>query len=236
MEISKEIKLFPEFGNLKYTDLPSYIPTKMEDNLITRPVGVFTEIERPISRPRNLFVTRVTSSLTINRFKIVWTLRSSGRRSKIITYLFHKWLFGQLSKEEELLRYDLDDFIRNNMIFSALRAKSIGFSMRTIRKALLVSPLLFNEPAPTLKRWNGFKTFTLEITKEVSPKNERKGKKYSGWKRHQNDQGSLGPPKEDPFYLLPIDENDVISLFLQICQDINSGKSEILINQIKVKV
>jgi len=109
--------------------------------------------------------------------------------------------------------------------------------MKTIRKTLrITSPLIFREPSPTLERWNGFKTFYLEINKVVSPNNERKGIKYSGWKRHQNDQGSLGPEKEDPFYLIPNDENDVISLFLQICKEVNSGKSEIHINQLKVKI
>jgi hypothetical protein len=166
----------------------------------------------------------------------VWTLRSSGRRSRIVSYLFHKWLFGTLSREEEILKYDLDEFTRNNMIFSALRARSIGIPMRTIRKVLKISPILFREPAPTKERWNGYKTFSLEINKEVSPNKERKGIKYSGWKRHQNDQGSLGPEKEDPFYLIPNDENDVISLFLQICKEVNSGKSEILLNQLRIKL
>lgn len=238
MEIQKAIQYSPEFGSLKYTDLPSLTLLSDDIKLVTRPVGVFNREKTPALRPKkNLVSFKVVSSLTSNQTRIVWIIRSSGRRSRVINYLFHKWLFGQLSNLERLVMYDLREFTEYNMIyFSALRARSIGYSMRTIRKSLTVSTLLFGIPNPSLERWNGYKTFALEITKIVSANEPLKGKKYSGWKRHQNDQGSLGPQKEDPFYLIPNDENDVTSIYLQICKEIDSGKSEILINEYRIKL
>jgi len=142
-----------------------------------------------------------------------------------------------LNKTEKELFFDLPEITKNNMIFSALRARSIGYSLKSIRKSLrLASLLLFSQKAPTVERWNGYKTFRLLVEKEIVPRSQQKVQKYSGWKRHQNDQGSLGPPKEDPYYLDVVHENDNISLFLELVKEVNSEKSEIFINNIRIKL
>jgi hypothetical protein len=121
------------------------------------------------------------------------------------------------------------------MIYSALRARSLGIPMKTIRRVLKISPLLFSQEAPSQSRWIGYRTYFLSIEKEVRQMNQPKYR-YSGWRRHQNDQGSFGPHKEDPFPLEPVIGDDNISLFLQFVKEINSGKSEIYYNELRIKV
>lgn len=183
-----------------------------------------------------LSTLRIRSSISINSHSKEWLLRSdSGRRSTIVNYLFHKWLFASLSKMEKLLFYDLKESTFEPMIYSALRASNL-VSKKTIQKALiLTSLLLFGRKPPTFERWLGYRTFRLEIeTQRGHP--PKKGQRYSGWRRHQNDKGSLAPHNEDPFYITSFVENDNISIFLQICNEINSGRPEILINNLRIKV
>lgn len=183
---------------------------------------------------------RVFSSISSYRSDVYWIIRSSGRRSVIINFLFHKWLFSELNKEERILFLDiLGSFKKDPMIFSALKARSTGIPKKIIRETLQeVSNFLFNRKPPTNERWNGYKTFTLSISREVIQRRPNE-QKYTGWKRHQNDQGSLpSSSREDPFPLEPFDENDIVSLFLQFCRKKQSSKSEfsLYINNFRIGV
>lgn len=181
-------------------------------------------------------ILRIRSSISINSQSREWLLRTdSGRRSTIVNYLFHKWLFASLSKKEKLLLYDLKESTFDPMIYSALKASYL-VSKKTIQKALiLTSHLLFGRKPPTFERWIGYRTFRLEIETQRGHPTKR-GKRYSGWRRHQNDKGSLAPHNEDPFYITSFDENDNITTFLRICNEINSGRPEIYINNLRIKV
>lgn len=238
MEVPKKVIRSTVLSVNKHTDPPVNFSSIPGEN-INRSIEVFFEETRPqLSGSRYLFVLRLRSSISTNNTSIVWLLRSNGRRRTIISYLFHKWLFANLTSEEKIIFLEFPEVLKNNMIFSALKAKTIGFSLKTIRKAMkYTSELLFGEKPPSHKRWVGYRTFSLEISKEVRHAKKRHVTKYTGWRRHQNDQGSMGPPKEDPFFIEPSFENDNIHLFLEIVEKINSGESEIYISpSIKVNL
>lgn len=240
MEVQKTTQRSFSLGDsLKHTDPPSNCLASGDEKNITRPVGVFKSSGKSnLGSPKSTMKTVVIhSSISITPRASKWILRSSGRRKTIVSYLFHKWLFSSLTKTETHLFFDLREVTTEDMIYSALRARMIGTSLKTIRKVLKQYGLvLFGQKPPSVERWNGYRTFQLSLEHKESQFEHRRVKRYSGWKRHQNDHGSLGPPKEDPFYLEPSDENDNISLFLTICKAVSSGESEILINNTRIKL
>jgi len=239
MEISSKS---PQYGTKLNLETPTYrlIPSSLKETNINRTVEVFNLSKcPPLSGLKShcSYTMTIYSSYSTPTASVIWVLRSSGRRVTVVNYLFHKWLFGTLNNNERLVFFDLPESSKNDMIYSALKARAIGHSMKTIRKALVYSAfLLFGKQPPTNLRWVGYRTYTLSIEREVRHVPERKVKKYSGWKRHQNDHGSLGPPKEDPFYSEPFDSFDNISSFLQICDEIKHSKSDVFINNIRVKL
>jgi hypothetical protein len=123
-------------------------------------------------------------------------------------------------------------------MYSAFFARAQGFPMKAIRKALLkFSNFLFNKRPPSLERWKGYRTFSLHISEENRNRVSSHKKKYSGWRRHQNDHGSLGPTKLDPYPIEPIiDENEITTTFLSIVESITNGQSAVIINNLKVKL
>lgn len=216
---------------------PTYRLTRSNlETDINRPVGVFFQEESlPKKTLKPKFVMRLRTSISLNSVETSYVLRSIGRRTTVIQYLFHKWLFAELTRTEYEIFLLLPEVITNNMIYSALRARTIGHSKKTIRKTLKhFSELIFLQKPPSFERWIGYRSFLLSIEKEKRYIAPQKIKRYSGWRRHQNDQGSIAPQKEDPFPLEPDVVNDKLSLFLNIIEQVKSGKSEIFINNLKV--
>lgn len=215
--------------------IPSSIRKKKN---ITRPVEVLIQGERPnFVRPKLLVHLVLNSSISIEGFDSLWFLDSDGSRKSIIKFLFHKWLFSSLTKIETVFFFELPESTNDSMIFSALRARRLGFPLKMIRKALeKFGSFLFGKKPPSKETWIGYRSFRLSIERIERQVSQKHTPRYSGWKRHQNDHGSLGPPKEDPFYLEPLIENDNISIFLQIVKEINSGKSETIINDKRYRI
>lgn len=136
---------------------------------------------------------------------------------KTIRRLMHSFFRRELNSrgEEALIRLLLE--FPNNFFLGAfaLRDKLSRSTIRIRLNALLrlrgLIPLR-NEEANSsnwsvvIKTWKEFRSL-------------RPQKRYSGWKRHQNDQGSLTPNKEDPFleqYSDPIILEDEISFVKEV--------------------
>lgn len=168
----------------------------------------------------------IRSSISTKSHTFHWSLSPSGDRKSVVSYLFHKWLFGNLSKQERLLFYDIPESTTEDIIFAALKARALNYPMDSIRKSLKYSSfLIFGRKPPTIERWLGYRSYQLTFELIIRHTNARKVKRYTGWRRHQNDQGSLAPPKEDPFDIVPLIENDNISTFLQIVKEVADRKS-----------
>lgn len=177
----------------------------------------------------DLFLSRTQNP---NRI-IVFTLRSMGRRAAIIQKLFHKWLFEELNREERMIFLLHHETILEPQIFASLKAYKNFVSKKVIRVVLRDYSYLFkNSKIPTNERHIGYRTLRFSYEKHEKYYNPKKGIKYSGWKRHHTDHGSLAPDFiQEPFYSDSIDEDDNIDLFLEICQRINPEKPESLYNQ-----
>jgi|ADurb_Total_1213_FD_contig_61_1468594_length_1149_multi_5_loop_2 hypothetical protein len=187
-------------------------------------------------KPKSMII-KLRSTVNIQPWEEWYVLRSEGRRATVISYLFHKWLFAELTREERLVFYTFPEVLTDSYYYIALRASNSGYSKKTIRKAVETYKYLFSErKGITFERWMGYRTFLLSISIEKRYAPTRKGKKYSGYVKHYKDHGSIAPPKEDPFYLTPKDEDDKLSIFLQVCETIVSGKSEFFFNNIRVKL
>lgn len=220
------------------TDFPDS-QTIRKNRVYNHSVGDYSKQESgKTSGPKALRKLVIPSSISTNTFLERWNVFSpSGKRSVIVSYLFHKWLFAELSKEERILFFDLRESTIDPQIYLSLKANTSGISKKIIRKSLeLFSFVIFRKQAPSLKKWIGYRTLPFSIEKERILRSQRYVKKYSGWRRHQNDHGSLGPPKEDPFYFDPFDQIDLTPYFIPICEGIMNGKSVFIINDIRITI
>lgn len=238
MEIPSENKNSSEVGLMNSpTVRVALFPLGIDNN--TRLVDGFLSEKSPIfDRTLPRIKIELRSSISKNNSVGVWVLHSSGCRTATISYLFHKWLFDNLNKQESLLFFEFPEVTLDSMIFSALRARSLGFSRKSIRKTLkFLGKLLFGKSPPSHERWIGYRgSFHLSIERQERQASSKRVPKYTGWRRHQNDQGSKAPPKEDPFDLIPVDENDNVTIFLQKVKEVHSGQSTIFINQLRINL
>lgn len=114
----------------------------------------------------------------------------------------------------------------NPYYYSALLAESLGYSKKLIREAHeRLAFFCFQKKPATHERYIGLRTLDIQISLEFGPP-QRTGQKYSGWKRHQNDHGSLGPYKEDPFPIEIYDVNDKTPLFFELLETLSSESQE----------
>lgn len=225
---------------IKTTLAPTVRPShflKIQVNDKDRLVEAINQI-KGIKTRKPEFVLRIQSSISKESRSVSWVLRSSGRRKSIVAYLFHKWLFSELTKQERIIFFELREVTLDNQIYSALRASNLGYSRSHIRDTLKgLSFLLWKKKPPTIESWKGYRTFYLSIEREERHRTEMIVPKYTGWRRHQNDQGSLVPQKEEPFYSEPLIENDTLSIFLESLKEMkekSNVRHTVIINNIKV--
>lgn len=239
MEIP-EAKLQPKIGIINSPTVRVVNSSRLrENNITTRFVdGLLSERGPSFDRATGRIITEIRSSISKNDIHVIWVLSSSGDKTAVISYLFHKWLFESLTTKEKLVFFDIPAVLRNPMIYSALRASALGYSRKAIRKSLkALSLLLFGRVPPTYESWIGYRgTFELSIEKTERQVRRKQVPKYTGWRRHQNDQGSIAPQREEPFPLIPIDENDNVSLFLEKVKEVQNGQSTIFINDIRIQL
>lgn len=107
-----------------YPDPPvNFFPFSKEIN-INRSVEIIQDrCLTPKSQPKQLNQFELSSSFSNTRETYTWVIRSSGRRTTVIKYLFHKWLYGQLSKDERILFIEFPESVRNNQLYAAQRAR-----------------------------------------------------------------------------------------------------------------
>lgn len=123
--------------------------------------------------------------------RVVWNVISSGRRSIVFKYLFLKWLYDELTQQELKFVLDLPEFHTSSgkEFFACMKMLANGFSKSEIRTRLNgLRKLLDQKPwsAEMYRSLKQVKLFLIEVEFREPP-----AEKYSGWVRHQNDQGSL---------------------------------------------
>jgi len=130
---------------------------------------------------------------------------SQGSRTKVLEFLWLKYLWDELSRQEYRLFIASSEVLNSEIKIAALRAVLI-FGKKKIRERLCNCPFLAEEELPTRIRYQGFKRLDVEI-QEISRSLPRVPK-YSGWIKSssaKDSKKSRGPRGLEP---LAISEND----------------------------
>lgn len=145
-----------------------------------------------------------------------WKITSNWSNIALVRkYFILKWIFEELTAEEykfvvDTMNPKFDHFMVAVKLFHKLKNKK---DIQTI----------FNTYYSTNEKtsWNKevYKNLRAEARKslklEIFFTKRRKGIKYSGWRRHQNDKGSLGPNVIKDFeYIIPETEENMESKFI----------------------
>lgn len=111
---------------------------------------------------------------------------SQGSRTKVLEYLWLKYLWDELSRLEYKLLV-LSDFLNSDLNFDTLRAINVQGKKKT-RERLQI---LFPEGTYSRIRYQGFKRLDVEIYEER--RSLSKTPKFSGWIRSASAKGSKSP-------------------------------------------
>lgn len=133
---------------------------------------------------------------------------SSGSRPAVLKFLWYKFLWDELTKEEWKLFIILPESLNNPMIFGALRALQIK-GKKEIRRKILNAPFLSYEERPLRTKYQGIKGLSIEIHEES--RKLPKVPKFSGWIRSASSVGSKrqrGPSFLEPLAIIENDYND----------------------------
>jgi hypothetical protein len=147
--------------------------------------------------------------------RVVWNVISSGKRSTLFKFLFLKWLHDELTTSELKYVLNLPEFFSSSgkEFLACMRMQACGFLKTEIRTRLNTYRQLIGIKPHTAEIYRSMKQikyFLQEKEFRVPPT-----KKFSGWVRHQNDQGNLGQerlygPEFNPGYVG--EEVDLFSL------------------------
>jgi hypothetical protein len=134
---------------------------------------------------------------------------SQGSRAKVCEYLWLKFLWDELTKDEMRLFILLPETLNSEVKVSALRAILI-LPKREIREKIIKSSQ-YPGKSPTRERYLGYKRLDVEISRLT--RSLPKVPKFSGWVRSSSGVGSKhtsrGPSFLEP---LAIIENDYIDI------------------------
>jgi len=118
-----------------------------------------------------------------------WYVISSGKRSTLFKFFFLKWLWDELTSQEWYFVLNSPEFFSSEEFVASARALAAGIPKKVIRDRLNKYRLLVGLKPLSQERYRsmlGMKYELCEFTFTVRP-----AEKFSGWVRHQNDQGSL---------------------------------------------
>jgi hypothetical protein len=157
--------------------------------------------------------------ISIDRNKGVlrrWICFSSGKRSTLVDYLFGKWLWDDLTKEEQRIFFVLPEITKDPSIYSCFRARVLGVPKKIIRERLGKLTKLLSVKFITRQQYLSIKGRGKWFFKEETI-NLRKTSKYSGYTKHYKDKGSIGSQRRDVIseILEPYVSEDKFSLILR---------------------
>lgn len=131
-----------------------------------------------------------STTSTLKKSEVVrWVVISSGKRTTLFTTLFLKWLWDELTSQEFRFFLDLPETLRSKEFIACARALASGLPKKVIRARLNRYLTLVGLKPLSRERYNGSKGVKYVLGECVLT--VRSAVKYSGWVRHQNDQGSL---------------------------------------------
>lgn len=178
--------------------------------LLLGPIG-----EKSLTRKRNEFNIKTISDITPNGAIKRWIVISSGKRSTLIRYLFLKFIYDELTREEYKIFLSFEEITNSVPIFFALRARINGIPKKVIRQ------ILENISFPgfkTIKReeYQGKKKIQFSFREELYPP-IKKPKPYSGYSKGFKDGKQRSKFQVDEFNSSPLEpspnfEDEIIVL------------------------
>lgn len=141
-----------------------------------------------------------------------WKISSNWRKfATVRKYLILKWVFDELTVQEykfvlDTMNPKFDMFYVVTKLFHKTKSKLLVQKILNTYYKTNKAKESYNQEVFKFLRSEARKSLKLEIFNTK----RRKGIKYSGWRRHQNDQGSLGPNVIKDFeYSIPQDEENM---------------------------
>jgi hypothetical protein len=130
---------------------------------------------------------------------------SQGSRSAVQKYLWLKFLWDELTKEEWVLFIAMPETLSDPMKFGTLRSLLLK-GKKEIRDKLCQAPFLDEKDKPFRTRYQGIKGLSIETQRET--RRLPKVPKFSGWIRSSSAVGTKS--RRGPSFLEPlaIIEND----------------------------
>jgi hypothetical protein len=112
---------------------------------------------------------------------------SQGKRVKVHRYLWLKFLWNELTKDEWFLFISMPETLNSNLIYNSIRAINLK-GKKWVRNRLIDSPFLDSKDIPTKDKYRGYQGLKVEIHFE----NRRLPKvpKFSGYVKSSSQVGS----------------------------------------------
>jgi hypothetical protein len=131
---------------------------------------------------------------------------SQGSRHSVQKYLWLKFLWDELTKEEWKLFLAMPETLKSEIKYSALRAVLL-IGKKEIRNRLINCPFLDDQDRPYRNRYQGIKGLEVEIHNES--RKLPKVPKFSGWIKSSSAVGRKSS-KKSPVFTEPLGiiEND----------------------------
>lgn len=164
-----------------------------------------SEVERPLF----LVFSNVRPRSSSNELRQVLEVFSESRKKgKTLRKIFLKFLWDSVStlELEVLLLLALE--VNEIRILEAFRAFSGGLSLTLLRARINAYSRLKGLKPFSRREFLSSKGFLFSIAERTFFDQLPKHKSYSGWRRHQNDQGSLRPVTHPYEFSEPIIPND----------------------------
>lgn len=141
---------------------------------------------------------------------------SSSKRKQTMRRLISSRIFNDTSVRIEEPLYRLAVETGDSMYLSFLKFREYFQSQRL---ALINSLFRFTNQKPlSIREYESFSSFDIQIRRKITPL--ARNNRYSGWKRHQNDKGSLRADSgidPEPLLVEPtlITEEEILKIVLQ---------------------
>lgn len=158
-----------------------------------------------------------------------WVVYSRGSRPLVLRTLFLKYLYETLTKEEELVFLLFEEIYDSIPIFFALRARSLGYKMKYIRR-ILEQVKFQSFKSPTYREFISLKNLEFKFRKEYGPP-PKPQKGYSGYvKGYRSNRINFLQPDRGPIKNWSKEQEvlsfeDEIGFLLSFLEMIQSGNS-----------
>lgn len=164
--------------------------TSLNFNMVSKPSEVFTSFRGPLlSFTIVQSVNRETG--TLRR----WTVFSQGKRSTLVSYLFGKLFWDELNTIEAKVWWSLSEVTTDSSIYLCLKALALGVPKSKIRERALFLKSNFGFSFMSRQQYLTVKgRINFFLIQETV--NLRRVPKFSGYTKHHNDKGNLGPERE----------------------------------------